>query len=104
MYLFPFVLDIPLVDYMTGLSQIEQSQGSEKRWFEFSLQTGSNLQRVVSFSPEKRRILLELEDSHEASCKLQQIKKEKIDYIMEANTTIKKKKISFSKQEISMPL
>ena len=45
-----------------------------------------------------------IKDSHEASCKLQQIKKEKIDYIMEANTTIKKKKLSFSKQEISMPL
>ena len=30
--------------------------------------------------------------------------KEKIDYIMEANTNIKKKKLSFSKQEISMSL
>ena len=74
MYLFPFVLDFPLVGYMTGLSQIEQSQWSKKIWFEFSLQTGSNLQRVISFSPEKRRILLELEDSDEASCKLQQRK------------------------------
>ena len=35
---------------------------------------------------------------------LHQIKKGKIDYIMEANVTIKKKKLSFLKQEISMPL
>ena len=32
------------------------------------------------------------------------LKKGKIDYIMETNTTIKKKKLSFSKQEITMPL
>ena len=35
---------------------------------------------------------------------LHQIKKGKIDYIMKANVTIKKKKLSFLKQEISMPL
>ena len=87
------------VDYVTRLSQIEQSQRSNKRWFEFSLQTESNLQKVFSFSPGKRKILLELEDSDEAGCELQQIKKGKIDYIMEKNTTIKKKKLSFPKQE-----
>ena len=32
------------------------------------------------------------------------LKKGKIDCIMETNTTIKKKKLSFSKQEITMPL
>ena len=32
------------------------------------------------------------------------LKKGKIDYIVETNTTIKKKKLSFSKQEITMPL
>ena len=32
------------------------------------------------------------------------LKKGKIDYIMETNTTIKKKKLSFSKQEITMLL
>ena len=88
------------VGYVTRLSQIEQSQRSNKRWFEFSLQTESNLQKVVSFSPGKRKILLELEDSDEAGCcELQQIKKGKIDYIMEESTTIKKKKLSFPKQE-----
>ena len=79
---FPFVLDVPLVGYVKALSQIKQSQGSKKRWFEFSLQTGSILQRVVSFSPEERKILLELEDADEAGCELQRIKKGKIDYIM----------------------
>ena len=48
--------------------------------------------------------MLELEDSNEAGCQLQQIRKGKIDYIMEANTTIKKKKLSFLKQELSKPL
>ena len=63
---------------------------------------GNSLQRVASFSPEKK-ILLELEYSDEAGCELQ-FKKGKIDYITEANTTIKKEKLSFPKQEISMPL
>ena len=49
---------------------------------------GNSLQRVASFSPEKK-ILLELEYSDEAGCELQ-FKKGKIDYITEANTTIKK--------------
>ena len=89
---FLFVLDVPLGGYLTGLSQIEQSQVSKKRWFEFSLQTESYLQRVFSFSPEKRKILLGLKDSDEAGCELQKIKKGKIDYIVEAKTTIKKKK------------
>ena len=62
---FPFVLDVPLLGYVTGLSQKKQSQGSKKRWFEFSLQTESSSQRAFSFSPEKRKILLELEDSDE---------------------------------------
>ena len=73
----PFVLDEPLVAYVMVLSQIEQSQGSKKRYFEFSLQTESNLQRVVLFSPEKLKILLELEDSDEAGFELHQIKKRK---------------------------
>ena len=93
-----------LVGYVTGVSQTEQWQGSNKRWFQFSLQTESNSQRVVSYSPGKWNILLELEDSDEAGCELHQIKTGKIDYIMEANTTIKKKKLSFPKQEISMSL
>ena len=48
--------------------------------------------------------MLELEYSDEAGCELQQFKKGKIDYIIEANTTIKTEKLSFPKQKISMPL
>lgn len=58
-------------------------------WIRFS---DRNLQRVVSFNPEKPKILSELEDSDEAGCEVQQIKKGQIDYIMEGNTTINKTK------------
>ena len=63
----------------------------ETKWFEFDIHSETTVRRVVSFSPEKRKLLQSIVDSTNEGC---EIKKSKMgssdDIIINQHSAIKK--------------
>ena len=77
----------------------------ETKWFEFDIHSETTVRRVVSFIPEKRKLLQSIVDSTNEGC---EIKKSRMgssdDIIINQHSAIKKIKPSFPKHDQNIPI
>ena len=77
----------------------------ETKWFEFDFHAETTVRRVVSFSPEKRKLLLSIVDSKNEGCEIKKSKKSSSDdIIINQHSAIKKVKPTFPKHDQDIPI
>ena len=105
--------DQTITGYVSNLSPIQiaikndklTNKKKETKWFEFDFHSETTVRRVVSFSPEKRKLLQSIVDSTNEGCEIKKSRNAASDdIIINQHSAIKKIKPSFPKHDQNIPI
>ena len=85
--------------YMKNLSTVSPSRDRKSKYFQFTLQTKDEERRVVSFSPEKHKLLSKIQAKN-TNCELRKCRSNsKEEIIINDFTSVKEIEKTFEKKE-----
>ena len=98
-----FIVMFVLVELLNGhvknLSVVSPSRDQKRKYFQFTLQTKDEERRVVSFSPEKHKLLLKIQAKN-TNCELGKCRSNsKEETIINGYTSVKEIEPTFEKKE-----